>query len=212
MASYYEDVSRTFSEYLLIPNLTRTDCIPGNVDLTTPVVKFRKGENPPLALNIPFVSAIMQSVSDDNLAIALARCGGLAFVYCSQPINEQAEMISKVKRFKAGFVVSDANLTPEHTLRDIVEIKERTGHSTIPITENGSPTGKLFGLVTSRDYRTSRDSLDLKAKEFMTPFSKLIVGQEGISLTEANDIIWDHKLNCLPIIDDNQNLVYLVFR
>lgn len=212
MAYYYEDVSRTFSEYLLVPNLTRVDCIPSNVNLATPIAKFKKGHKSPLELNIPFVSAIMQSVSDDNLAIALARCGGLSFIYCSQPIPEQVEMIKRVKRFKAGFVISDANLTPEHTLKDVIEMKERTGHSTMAITEDGSPATRLMGIVTSRDYRISRDSQDKKVKEFMTPFSKLIVGKEGISLSEANDIIWEHKLNCLPIIDDRQNLVYLVFR
>lgn len=212
MAYYYDNVSRTFSEYLLIPNLTRLDCIPGNVNLNTPLVKFQKGEQPSLKLNIPFVSAIMQSVSDDKLAIALARCGGLSFIYGSQPINEQVEMIKKVKRFKAGFVVSDSSLTPEHTLKDVIELKEKTGHSTIAITEDGTPSKKLMGIVTSRDYRISRDSLDKKVNDFMTPFAKLTVGKEGINLSEANDIIWEHKLNCLPIIDSNQNLLYLVFR
>ncbi len=212
MAYYYNDVSRTFSEYLLVPNLTRTDCLPGNIDLKTPLVKYKRGEEPSLALNIPFVSAIMQSVSDDKLAIALARCGGLSFIYCSQPIHQQAEMIKRVKRFKAGFVISDSSLTPEHTLKDVIELREKTGHSTIAITEDGTPATRLMGIVTSRDYRISRDPESKKVKEFMTPFSKLIVGKEGISLSEANDIIWDHKLNCLPIIDNNQNLLYLVFR
>ncbi|MFZ3101177.1 MAG: IMP dehydrogenase [Desulfitobacteriaceae bacterium] len=212
MANYYNEASRTFNEYLLIPNLSRMDCIPSNVKLTTPIVKFKKGERPSLELKVPFVSAIMQSVSDDNLAIALAKCGGLSFVFCSQPINEQVEMIKKVKKFKAGFVVSDANLTPEHTLKDIIELKEKSGYSTIAITEDGSPSDRLMGIVTTRDYRISRDNLGKKAKEFMTPFSKLIVGKEGISLGEANDIIWEHKLNCLPVIDDAQNLSYLVFR
>ncbi|MHB8126250.1 MAG: IMP dehydrogenase [Desulfitobacteriaceae bacterium] len=212
MAYYYNDASRTFSEYLLIPNLSRIDCIPSNVKLTTPIIKFNKGEKSFLELNVPFVSAMMQAVSDDNLAIALAKCGGLSFVFCSQPILEQVEMIKKVKKFKAGFVVSDSNLTPEHTLKDVIKLKERIGYSTIAITEDGSPTKRLWGLVTTRDYRISRDNLDKKVKEFMTPFSKLIVGKEGISLGEANDIIWEHKLNCLPIIDNNQNLLYLVFR
>lgn len=212
MAYFFNDASRTFNEYLLVPNLTRADCIPSNVNLNTPIVKFRKEEKPSLELKIPFVSAIMQSVSDDNLAIALAKCGGLSFIYSSQPIMNQAEMIRNVKRFKAGFVVSDANLTIEHTLKDVLELKERTGHSTIAITEDGSPSKKLMGIVTTRDYRISRDHLDKKVKEFMTPFSKLIVGKEGINLGEANDIIWEHKLNCLPIIDSKQNLLYLVFR
>ena len=212
MAYYFDDVSRTFSEYLLIPNLTRMDCIPSNVSLKTPIVKFEKGKEASLKLNIPFVSAIMQSVSDDNLAIALAKRGGLAFVFSSQPIVEQVEMIKKAKKFKAGFVVSDANLTPEHTLQDVIALRAKTGHSTIAITEDGSPLKKLLGLVTTRDYRLSRDNMDKKVKEFMTPFAKLNMGKEGISLSEANNLIWEHKLNCLPIVDDRQNLCYFVFR
>ncbi|MDP4178676.1 MAG: IMP dehydrogenase [Bacillota bacterium] len=212
MAYYYSEVARTFSEYLLIPNLTRKDCVPSNVSLKTPIVKFKKGEEPSLKINIPFVSAIMQSVSDNNLAVALAKCGGLSFVFGSQSIETQAEMIRKVKKFKAGFVMSDANLSPENTLKDVLQLKEKTDHSTIAITEDGSPRAKLMGIVTSRDYRISRDSVDKKIKDFMTPFSKLIVGKANTTLSEANDIIWGHKLNCLPIIDDNQNLLYFVFR
>jgi IMP dehydrogenase/GMP reductase len=158
------------------------------------------------------VSAIMQAVSDSNMAIELARCGGLSFIFVSQPIDQQAEMVSKVKKYKAGFVVSDSNLKPDDTLKDVLQLKEKMGHSTIAITEDGSPTGKLLGLVTSRDYRISRTPLDTKVTSFMTPFESLIYGEEGITLKEANDMIWDHKLNCLPIIDDQKNLVYMVFR
>lgn len=212
MAKYSNEVSRTFSEYLLIPGLTSKKCNPSNVSLQTPLVSFRKGEQPAVKLNIPFVSAIMQSVSDHNLAIALARNGGLSFIFGSQPIDNQAEMIRRVKKFKAGFVISDSNLTPDHTLKDVLELRDKTGHSTLGITKDGSPNGKLLGIVTSRDYRTGRDPLDMKIKDFMTPFDKLITGKLGISLNEANDIIWDHKLNTLPIIDDNQNLNFFVFR
>ncbi|GET21301.1 IMP dehydrogenase [Prolixibacter denitrificans] len=212
MAQYYNEVSRTFNEYLLIPGLTTKECTPNNVSLNAPLVKYRKGETPALQLNIPFVSAIMQSVSDHNLAIALARNGGLSFIFGSQPIDTQAEMVRRVKKFKAGFVISDSNLTPEHTLADINALKRRTGHSTVGITNDGTPNGVLMGVVTSRDYRVSRDSLDKPVKEFMTPFSDLFVGKLGISLNEANDIIWDNKLNSLPIIDENQKLQYFVFR
>ena len=212
MANYSNDISRTFSEYLLIPGLTTKTCITENVNLKTPLVSFKKGEEPTVQLNIPFVSAIMQSVSDHNMAIALARNGGLSFIYGSQPIEEQAEMVRKVKKFKAGFVISDANLTPNNSLADVIKLKEKTGYSTIGITEDGTSNGKLLGMVTSRDYRPSRDPLDLKVKEFMTPFEKLITGEVGISLNEANDKIWDHKLNTLPIIDKNKNLQYFVFR
>lgn len=210
---YYDEPSRTFSEYLLIPNLTTRECSPGNVSLHTPIFKYRKGqEECPLYINLPFASAIMQAVSDHNLGIALARMGGISFIFCSQPVESQAEMIRRVKNYKAGFVVSASNLTPDHTLKDVLELKERNGHSHMPITEDGSPTGKLLGLVTSRDYRASRISPDSKIREFFTPFKSLICGHEGMSLSEANDMIWEHKLNCLPIIDSEQRLVYLVFR
>jgi len=212
MAKYSNEVSRTFSEYLLIPGLTSKKCNPSNVSLKTPLVSFKKGEQPAIELNIPFVSAIMQSVSDHNLAIALARNGGLSFIFGSQPIDSQAEMIRRVKKFKAGFVISDSNLTPNHTLKDVLDLKDLTGHSTLGITEDGSPNGKLLGIVTSRDYRTGRDPLEKKISDFMTPFDKLITGKLGISLNDANDIIWDHKLNTLPIIDENQNLNFFVFR
>lgn len=212
MAYYYKEVSRTFSEYLLIPNLTRKDCIPSNVSLVTPISKYKKGEKPPVSINIPFVSAIMQSVSDDKLAVALAKCGGLSFIYGSQSIESQTEMIKKVKKFKSGFVISNSNLSPENTLDDVLKLKQKTGHSTMAVTEDGSPDTKLMGIVTSRDYRLSRDNMDKKVKDFMTPFSKLIFGKKGTSLSEANDLIWGNKLNCLPIIDDNQNLLYFVFR
>ncbi|AHV97551.1 IMP dehydrogenase [Paenibacillus sabinae] len=212
MAYYYSEPSRTFSEFLLIPNLTTKDCTPANVDLKTPITKFKKGEQPDISLNIPFSSAVMQSVSDDQMAIALARCGGISFIFGSQSPEDQAAMVRKVKEYKSGFVVSRSNLTPEHTLKDVLELKEETGHSTIAVTDDGSPTGKLLGIVTGRDYRISRDPLDKQVSEFMTPFSSLIVGKSGINLPEANDMIWEHKLNCLPIVDGEQRLESLVFR
>lgn len=212
MAQIVNDISRTFNEYLLIPGLTAKDCTPDRISLKTSLVKYKTGQKSEIELNIPFVSAIMQSVSDDKMAIALARNGGLSFIYGSQTIDDQAEMVRKVKKYKAGFVVSDANLTPDHTLEDVIELKKQTGFSTIGITHDGSSNGKLLGLVTSRDYRPGRDSLDKKIHDFMTPFSKLVTGKYGISLDEANDIIWDNKVNALPIIDKNQCLKYFVFR
>lgn len=212
MAIFTDEVSRTFGEYLLIPGLTTKECIPGNVSLKTPLVKFQKGGSSSIELNIPFVSAIMQSVSDSGLAIELARNGGLSFIFGSQPIESQAEMVRKVKNFKAGFVTSDSNLTPENTLADVLKLIKQTGHSTIGITNDGTPHGQLLGIVTSRDYRISHDSVDTPIKNFMTPFSKLTVGKLGITLSEANQLIWEHKLNTLPIVDDNQKLAYFVFR
>lgn len=212
MATYYEEQSHTFSEYLLIPGYSDAQCIPAKVSLKTPLVAFNKGEKPAIEMNIPLVSAIMQSVSDDTMAIALAKEGGVSFIYGSQSIEAQAAMISKVKNYKAGFVVSDANVSPDATLAEVIELKERLGHSTIAVTEDGTPNGKLIGIVTSRDYRVSRMSPTDKVKDFMTPFDKLVTAPEGTTLSQANDIIWEHKLNALPIIDKAGRLSSFVFR
>nr|MCR5056202.1 IMP dehydrogenase [Clostridia bacterium] len=150
--------------------------------------------------------------SDDNLAVALARCGGLSFIYGSQSIESEAEMVRKVKNFKSGFVVSKSNLRPDATLRDVLALKEQNGFSTVAVTADGTSTGKLLGIVTSRDYRPSRMTGDEKVESFMTPFSRLVYAREGVTLKEANDIIWDHKVNSLPILDENDNLKYFVFR
>ncbi len=212
MAIYINEPSRTFGEYLLIPGYTSAECIPSNVSLRTPLVKFRKGEKAPLSLNIPMTSAIMQSVSDDKLAIALAKEGGLSFIYGSQSIEAEAEMVARVKAYRAGFVVSDSNLRPDNTLAEVLELKSRTGHSTMAVTEDGSAHGRLIGIVTSRDYRVSRMDPSTKVSEFMTKFEDVIYADENTTLKTANDIIWEHKLNSLPIIDKDRHLVSMVFR
>lgn len=213
MAYYYEELSRTFSEYLLVPGYSSSECIPSNVSLKTPLVKYRKGsEECPLILNIPMVSAIMQSVSGEKMGEALAREGGIAFIYGSQSVADEAEMVRKVKSYKAGFVVSDSNIKPDATLRDVLALTRESGHSTIAVTEDGTPNGKLLGVITSRDYRVSRMSEDAVVSTFMTPFEKLITGKDGITISEANDIIWEHKINQLPVIDSRQHLVSFVFR
>ena len=212
MAQYINEPSRTFNEFLLIPGYSSKECRVENVSLKTPIVKFKKGEEPALSMNIPLTSAVMQAVSDDGRAIALAKEGGVSFIFGSQSVESQAAMVSRVKNHKAGFVTSDSNLRPDQTLRDVLELKERMGHSTIAITDDGTADGKILGIVTSRDYRISRMSMDDKIETFMTPFSELVYGHEGITLSEANDMLWDHKLNALPIIDKNQRLAYFVFR
>ena len=213
MAYYYNEPSHTFSEYLLIPGYSSEECIPDRVSLRTPLTKYRKGqEEPAISLNIPMTSAIMQSVSNDTLAIALAKEGGLSFIFGSQTIESQAAMVAKVKSHKAGFVVSASNLTPDATLKDVLRLKELNGFSTIAITSDGTATGKLLGIVTSRDYRVSRMDGTEKVSTFMTPREKLITAPAETTLKEANDIIWDHKLNSLPIVDKNDHLMYFVFR
>ena len=212
MAYYFKEPCHTFSEYLLIPGYTSPECIPANVKLSAPLVKYKKGEEPSIKLNIPLVSAIMQSVSNDTLAIALAKEGGLSFIFGSQSIEDEARMVSKVKNYKAGFVVSASNLKPDSALADVIDLKERNGFSTIAITDNGCSDGKLLGIVTSRDYRVSRMDLSTPVKDFMTPREKMIVAPKTTTLKEANDIIWEHKLNSLPIIDEDDHLMYFVFR
>ncbi|MBO5852710.1 MAG: IMP dehydrogenase [Clostridia bacterium] len=212
MAYYFKDVSHTFNEYLLVPGYSSSECVPANVSLKTPLVKFKKGEEPAISLNIPLVSAIMQSVSGEKLAVALAREGGCSFIYGSQSIEDEAAMVARAKNFKAGFVVSDSNVREDDTLADVIRLKEQTGHDTMAVTDDGTPNGKLLGVVTGRDYRVSRMDPATKVKEFMTPFSSLIYATEGTTLKVANDIIWDHKLNSLPIVDDEGRLKYFVFR
>jgi IMP dehydrogenase len=212
MVKIFDEISRTFEEYLLIPNLTTRSCMPSNINLNSLITKYKTRSSQPKHLNVPIVSAAMQSVSNQTLAIELARCGGLSFIYCSQPIDQQVDMVKKVKAFKAGFVTSDSNLKPDNTLADLLQLKEKTGHSTMAVTDSGDPNGKLLGIITSKDYRVSRDPLEKKVSEFMTPFSRLVYGKLGITLTEANDLLWKSKIDCLPVIDTHQKLAYLVFR
>jgi len=212
MAYFFDEPSRTFSEYLLVPGYSGANCKPESVNLKTPLVRYMRGETPQMQMNIPLTSAIMQAVSDDKMAVALAKEGGVSFIFCSQSIEDQTKMITKVKSYKAGFVVSDSNVKPDATLTEILQLKEKSGHSTIAVTDDGSESGKLVGLITSRDYRVSRMDGSEKVSEFMTPIDKLITAPSGITLSEANDIIWDNKLNCLPIVDKIGNLTYMVFR
>lgn len=212
MAYYFKEESHTFSEYLLVPGYSSTHCVPTNVSLKTPLVKFKKGEEPSLHLNVPLVSAIMQSVSDDKMAVALAKEGGVSFIFGSQSIESQAEMVRRVKNHKAGFVVSDSNIKPTQTLKDILALKKETGHSTVAVTEDGTAHGKLVGIVASRDYRISRLDLDTKVEDFMTPLKDIIYATEGATLSQCNDLIWDHKINSLPVLDEKLHLVSIVFR
>ena len=212
MAYYFEEPSHTFGEYLLVPGYSSADCIPSNVSLRTPIVRFKKGEECPLSMNIPMVSAVMQSVSNDTMAIALAKEGGISFIYGSQTIEQQADMIRKVKSHKAGFVTSDSNIKPDNTLQDVIDLKARTGHSTVAVTADGTPHGKLLGIITSRDFRINKVDPKAHVQDYMTKFNDLIVGEDGITLSQANDLIWKHKLNSLPIISKDGHLVSMVFR
>ena len=159
MAFYFDEPSRTFSEYLLVPGYSSAECMPSNVCLKTPLIKYRKGqEECPLTLNIPLVSAIMQSVSGEQMAVALATEGGISFIYGSQSVASEAAMVARVKSYKAGFVCSDSNLRPDATLSDVLALKEKTGHSTMAVTEDGTEDGRLLATAGIADRFRPDDS------------------------------------------------------
>ncbi|WP_412538388.1 IMP dehydrogenase [Longispora sp. K20-0274] len=212
MAKIIAETSRTFNEYLLLPNRTRTDCSVGTVDLGTPLIRHRVGTPPAIALRVPFTSAIMQAVSSPELAIALARDGGLSFVHHNQSIADQAAAVRRVKNFKAGFVTSDTNVRPDDTLGQLLAVMGRTGHSTAAVTDDGSPTGRLLGLVTSRDFHPQRHDLDGPVSGRMIPVAELPTAGSETTLSAANARLWDERLDCLPVLDRDGRLQHLVFR
>lgn len=212
MAIIIDDVSHTFHEYLLLPGLTEKEHVPANVSLVTPIQRYRFKDGMRAVLNSPFVSAAMQAVSGADLAIALARKGGCAFIYCSQSIESQAAMVRKVKEHKAGFVESDSNLAPGATLQDALDLRKRTGHSTIAITEDGTRNSKLLGLLTSKDFWEYKDDLTQPVSAFCTPKENLVMAEEGVSLQDATNLLWKHKKECLPVVTKSGDLHALVFR
>ena len=188
MAKFINEPSHTFNEYLLIPGYSSAECIPANVSLKTPLVKYNKraGEKPAIEMNIPMISAIMQSVSGDRLAVALATEGGVAFIYGSQTIEDEAAMVRRAKAHKAGFVVSDSNLTPDMTMADVVALKEKLGHNTMAVTHDGTPNGKLLGIVTGRDYRVSRMDPTDKVKDFIPANKTYVPNPENKAVHDRN--------------------------
>jgi IMP dehydrogenase len=212
MATILDDISRTFSEYLLIPRLTRRGQTPEKVDLSTPISAIEQNNRARFKINVPVVSACMQAVSGSRLAISLARQGGLSLIFCSQPIEAQAEMVRLVKAHKAGFVQSDSNTTTDTTLSEVIELMKRTGHSTVPVTHDGSATGRLVGIITDKDFWEFEDDLGRTVGEHMTPMKNVIFGREGISLKDANQLLHRHKKDCLPILSGDERLTALVFK
>ncbi|MDA0760081.1 MAG: IMP dehydrogenase [Proteobacteria bacterium] len=212
MARMLDDTSRTFGEYLLIPRLTRRDQRIDQIDLSAPLSRSYPGSGPGLSINIPIVSACMQAVSGTDLAVALARQGGLSMIFCSQSIDSQVAMVQSVKAHKAGFVPSGANIKPEATLNDLLELMSDSGHSTIPVTEDGSSGGRFVGLITDQDFWEFEDDLTNRVSDHMTPKVDVIFGIEGISLREANKLLHKNKKDCLPILTDDGRLSALVFK
>jgi len=213
MAQIYPEISRTFSEFLLLPNYTEKKHKPSNVNLETPIVKYHKGDNPSLTLKLPLVSAVMQAVSDERLAIALAKSGGISFIFHSQTIEKQASMVRKVKSFRAGFVKSDSNIRPEAKLHEAQKLSSLTCHNNIAVTNDGTDGGLFLGMLRSKDipYNDSVVSNEPVSKYMITK-DEMLVADLATNLDSARDIIWKHKLDCLPILDKEGHLLHLVFR
>jgi IMP dehydrogenase len=198
--------SRTLMEYRLLPGYTSEKCKVADISLRIPLV-FSQNDEKKYYLNIPIVSAAMQSVSGEKMGIELARLGGAAFIYSSQSIESQAEMISKIKNYKAGFV-KPLTMDPELTIREMIEIRNKTGFSTFPVTDK---TGKFLGLITKWDYDRSLH-LDFKVKDRMISRENIEYGVSISNLKEANNKLLESHKSVLPILDEKGKLLYLVFR
>ncbi|MCL2732992.1 MAG: IMP dehydrogenase [Actinomycetia bacterium] len=212
MAQIIDGVSRTFNEFLLLPNRTRAGCSPATVDLRAPLARHATGEAAPIELRTPFTSAIMQAVSSADLAIALARNGGLSFLHHNRPVEEQVADVRAVKNFKAGFVVSDTNVRAGDTLDRLRELMRETGHSTAAVTDDGTARGRLVGMVTSRDFHPQRHDGAAPVSSRMVPAGELARADEDITLSQANTRLWEERLDCLPVLDAGGRLRHLVFR
>jgi IMP dehydrogenase/GMP reductase len=207
-----DEVSRTLNEYLLVPNLTTADCTPDNVDLSVPLVRHRRGEESPLRMAVPLTSAIMGAVSSPRLAIALAQCGGLSFIHQNQPVEAQAAMVAAVKRHKAGFRFSDINIKPSATLGEVTALLESAERDVAVVTDDGSPHGLFVGLISTDDFHPRRHNLSDSVESRMRPAAGLVTAAPSISLSEANSLIWDHRLDVLPVVDEAGLLQSIVLR
>jgi IMP dehydrogenase len=208
-----EECSRSLSEYLLLPELTKKTDTPDSVDLSAYISRYRQNSDEgSLSLRLPIVSAIMQSVSGSRLSIALAKEGGLSFVFQSQEIEAQAEMISRVKGHKAGFVRSGAFLSPGDTMENAVHMMLETGHSTIPVTSGGMADGQLEGVLTDKDFPPDIEDLTANVMKYATLAQNLKIAPVGISLREAYQRIWQEKLSVLLVGSQAGVLDSMVFR
>ncbi|WP_045741053.1 IMP dehydrogenase [Actinoplanes rectilineatus] len=205
------EISRTFGEYLLLPNLTDEGCTPDRVDLSAPLVRHRVGEQSPIQISVPLVSAIMGAVSSPQLAVALAQVGGLSFIHQNQPVAEQAAMVAAVKRHKAGFRHNDVNIKPSATLDEADALLQAGGES-IMVTEDGSPSGTFLGMISAQDFNFHRHHRGDTVASRMRPAAELVTGTPEIRLADANALLWDSRQTVLPIIDAEGRIASLVHR
>jgi len=198
--------SRTLTEFRLLPGLTTLETTIDRISLATPLVRCPDADRS-LVLKAPVVAAAMQSVSGAEMGIELAKMGGAAFVFCSQPIDSQAGMIRRIKRHKAGFVTPQT-ISPDMRLRDVELLRKEAGFTTFPVV---SDEGNLLGLITRRDY-DARAHGDLPASERMIPRDQLDVGVQITDLEEANARLIEGHRSILPIVDESDRLLSIVFR
>jgi IMP dehydrogenase len=206
------EISRTFGEYLLLPNLTDEDCTPGDVDLSAPLARHRVGERSPIQIATPMVSAIMGAVSSPQLAIALAQVGGISFIHQNQPISEQAGMVAAVKRHKAGFRHNDVNIKPSATLAEADALLKAADRDVAVVTDDGSPSGSFLGLITAQDFNFARHHEGDTVESRMRRGPELITGRPGMSLAEANARLWDSRQDVLPIVGTDGRVTAVVQR
>ena len=185
----------TFDDVLLVP--AYSEVIPNQVDVSTYLTKK-------IRLNIPLMSAGMDTVTEHRMAIAMARQGGIGIIHKNMSIEAQAEEVDKVKRSENGVITDPFYLSPEHTLKDADELMAKFRISGVPITEGK----KLVGIITNRDLKFEED-FDKKIKECMTS-KNLVTAKEGITLTEAKKILAKARVEKLPIVDDDFNLKGLI--
>lgn len=190
----------TYKDYLVLPGFI--DFHPSEVDLSTRLTKD-------LTIKRPIISSPMDTVTEDKMAIAMALLGGIGIIHYNNTTEKQIELVEKVKRFKNGFISDPITLSPDHTIRDLYAVKKKFGFSGIPVTDDGSRTGKLVGIVTNRDVDLEKD-LDLKLRDVMT--SEVITAPEGMGLGDANEILKRSKKGKLPIVNANGQLVALICR
>ena len=185
----------TFDDVLLVPSYS--EVVPNQVDLTTWLTKKIK-------LNIPMMSAGMDTVTEHRMAIAMARQGGIGVIHKNMSIEAQAEEVDKVKRSENGVITDPFSLTPEHTLADADALMAKFRISGVPVTENG----KLVGIITNRDLRFETDFTQ-KISDVMTS-ENLITAKQGTTLEEAQKILCKHRIEKLPIVDAQNNLKGLI--